>query len=60
MELQKRRILTSSFVAKGYGEERPIASNDTEEGREKNRRIEFTLAPNGEQDKAQIDEQKAQ
>ena len=60
MELQKRRILTSSFVAKGYGEERPIASNDTKEGREKNRRIEFTLAPIGEQDKAQIDEQKAQ
>ena len=43
VELQRRRILTSSFVATGYGESQPIASNDTEEGRETNRRIEFNL-----------------
>ena len=42
-ELRARRVLTSSFVATGYGETRPIASNDTEEGREDNRRIEFKL-----------------
>ena len=40
-ELQRRRILTKNMVAKGYGETRPIASNDTEQGREQNRRIEF-------------------
>jgi OOP family OmpA-OmpF porin len=40
-ELQRRRILTKNIVAKGYGETRPIASNDTEQGREQNRRIEF-------------------
>lgn len=41
--LRARRILTGSFVAQGYGEEKPIADNDTEEGREANRRIEFRL-----------------
>ncbi len=42
-ELRERRILTASFVAKGYGEENPIADNGTEDGREANRRIEFKL-----------------
>lgn len=41
--LRERRILTSSFTVKGYGEEKPIADNSTEEGREANRRIEFKL-----------------
>ncbi len=42
-ELRNRRVLTSSFVAQGYGESQPIADNGTEEGREANRRIEFSL-----------------
>ena len=42
-ELRARRVLTASFVAKGYGETDPIADNDSEEGREANRRIEFRL-----------------
>ena len=42
-ELRKRRVLTASFSAKGYGETQPIADNDTDEGREANRRIEFRL-----------------
>jgi len=41
--LRARRVLTSSFVAKGYGESEPIGDNETEEGREANRRIEFRL-----------------
>lgn len=42
-ELRARRVLTASYSAKGYGETNPIAENDTEEGREANRRIEFKL-----------------
>ncbi|AML51202.1 OmpA family protein [Falsihalocynthiibacter arcticus] len=41
--LMARRVLTGNLKALGYGETTPIASNDTEEGREDNRRIEFTL-----------------
>ncbi|MCV2883009.1 OmpA family protein [Actibacterium sp. XHP0104] len=43
--LLARRILTSNLTARGYGEVAPIAENDTEEGREANRRIEFRIAP---------------
>jgi len=42
-ELRARRILTSSFSAKGYGESLPLQDNKTEEGREANRRIKFKL-----------------
>ena len=36
-----RGIDPKRIVTKGYGLENPIASNSTEEGRSKNRRIEF-------------------
>lgn len=41
--LRQRRIPVSSFEAIGFGEADPIATNDTEDGREANRRIEFSL-----------------
>lgn len=48
-----RKVLTSGIRAKGYGETVPIADNKTEEGREANRRIEFTLiVPDSAKDEA--------
>jgi OOP family OmpA-OmpF porin len=41
--LLSRNVLTSNLSARGYGETRPIADNDTDAGREENRRIEFRL-----------------
>ncbi|CTQ49792.1 OmpA family protein [Jannaschia donghaensis] len=41
--LISRGVPPSQLVSKGYGEAEPIADNDTEAGREINRRITFTL-----------------
>lgn len=41
--LIKNGIQNWRLKAVGYGERNPIASNDTEEGRSKNRRIEFKI-----------------
>lgn len=39
-------VEAAAVVSKGYGESTPIATNDTEEGRIKNRRIEFKVIGN--------------
>jgi outer membrane protein OmpA-like peptidoglycan-associated protein len=44
------RIPTYRLIATGYGETRPIASNETESGRQHNRRIDIVIRPNLEQD----------
>jgi len=41
--LVDRGVDPSRLESKGYGEAEPIASNDTEEGRRKNRRVEMTI-----------------
>jgi len=41
--VKKEGVDASRLVAKGWGIEKPIAPNDTEENREKNRRVEFLV-----------------
>lgn len=41
--LIKQGVPAESLTAVGYGQENPIADNSTEEGRTKNRRIEFNV-----------------
>lgn len=43
MYLITRGVRSSKIEATGYGREQPIASNSTPEGRQQNRRVEFTL-----------------
>lgn len=39
-------IKAERIIAKGYGETKPVTTNDTEEGRQLNRRVEFTILKN--------------
>jgi outer membrane protein OmpA-like peptidoglycan-associated protein len=40
---KKGKVDKGRLESEGYGPDRPIASNDTESGRETNRRVEFTI-----------------
>lgn len=41
--IQSKGVKGVSLTPKGYGPDRPIADNTTEEGREANRRVEFLI-----------------
>jgi outer membrane protein OmpA-like peptidoglycan-associated protein len=41
--LTEKGIDKKRIVAKGYGETKPVESNDTEDGRKLNRRVEFKI-----------------
>jgi outer membrane protein OmpA-like peptidoglycan-associated protein len=43
--LATRAVKSERMVITGYGESRPVASNDTPDGRTQNRRVELTLEP---------------
>jgi outer membrane protein OmpA-like peptidoglycan-associated protein len=42
-ELVKNGIEATRLTATGYGSSRPLTTNDTEAGRQKNRRTEFKI-----------------
>ncbi|AEP01158.1 flagellar motor protein MotB [Heyndrickxia coagulans] len=46
--LENKNLNPKYFSAKGYGEYHPIASNDTQGGRAKNRRVEVLILPKNE------------
>jgi outer membrane protein OmpA-like peptidoglycan-associated protein len=43
--LGTRNVLPDRIITVGMGEDRPIATNDTDVGRQQNRRVELTLVP---------------
>ena len=43
--LSGKGISSDRLSATGYGEYKPIASNDSDDGREQNRRVEVVLYP---------------
>lgn len=43
--LGTRNVRADRIITVGMGEARPVASNDTEQGRQQNRRVELTLVP---------------
>jgi outer membrane protein OmpA-like peptidoglycan-associated protein len=47
--LVQRGIADSRIEAVGYGETLPVATNDTEAGRQRNRRVEIKIAPQAQQ-----------
>jgi len=44
---QQSGVSGFEYSTRGYGESRPVADNDTEEGRAKNRRVDLVVAPKG-------------
>lgn len=42
-EMGKRGVNTGNFITKGSGGTKPVADNDTPEGRARNRRVEITI-----------------
>ncbi len=53
--IESQSVNPKRLSATGYGEFRPIVSNETKEGRQKNRRVEIVILPNVVKEKGSIE-----
>ena len=53
-DLIQRGVAAERMTAEGKGEKEPVADNDTEEGRQLNRRVEFVIIDVGDKDIQQV------
>jgi len=53
--MEEQGIFPERLSATGYGEYRPVAENDTKEGRQRNRRVEIVILPEIVKEQADID-----
>ena len=51
--LVKRGIAKQRLSSKGFGQDKPIADNDTPDGRQKNRRVQFEIQKRAEKEPQQ-------
>jgi outer membrane protein OmpA-like peptidoglycan-associated protein len=51
--LAARGVEKERMVARGFGEDRPVATNSTEAGRQANRRVEFLTRQEGDEQRAE-------
>ncbi len=55
--LSEQQVDESRLAATGYGEYKPVATNDSKDGRQKNRRVEIVILPKTEVQKAQASDE---
>jgi hypothetical protein len=56
MNRSRRLLLTGFLLLSRYGMEQPIAENDTPEGRQKNRRVQFKIVEKTDAQKTTVPE----
>ncbi len=57
--LSEQQVDEARLAATGYGEYKPVATNDSKDGRQKNRRVEIVILPKTEVQKSQVSDEDA-